>query len=68
MAVSIALQGLFDAVGLVTFGSSRRGGDMLRGLFGPSKEEIWRQLCAEIGAQYVEGGFFRQGKVIYEKI
>ena len=36
---------------------------MLRGLFGPSKEEIWRQLCAEIGAQYVEGGFFREGKV-----
>jgi hypothetical protein len=36
---------------------------MLRGLFGPSKDEIWRQLCAETGAEYVEGGFFRQGKV-----
>ena len=36
---------------------------MLRALFGPSKEEIWRQLCDQIGAEYVEGGFFREGKV-----
>jgi hypothetical protein len=35
----------------------------LRQLFGPSREEIWRQLCSEIGAQYVEGGFWKGDKV-----
>ncbi len=35
----------------------------LRQLFGPSREEIWRQLCQEIGAQYVEGGFWTGDKV-----
>ena len=35
----------------------------LRKLFGPSKEEIWRQLCSEIGAQYVQGGFWKGDKV-----
>lgn len=35
----------------------------LRSLFGPSTEEIWRQLCTEIGAQYVEGGFWNGDKV-----
>jgi len=35
----------------------------LRNVFGPSTEEIWRQLCAEIGAQYVEGGFWKGDKV-----
>jgi hypothetical protein len=36
---------------------------LLRQLFGPSKEEVWRQLCSEIGAQYVEGGFWKGDKV-----
>ena len=35
----------------------------LRQLFGPSKEDIWRQLCQEIGALYVEGGFWKGDKV-----
>jgi len=35
----------------------------LKNLFGPSTQEIWRQLCAEIGAQYVEGGFWKGDKV-----
>jgi hypothetical protein len=35
----------------------------LRTLFGPSTREIWRQLSAEIGAQYVEGGFWKGDKV-----
>jgi hypothetical protein len=34
-----------------------------RRMFGPSKKEIWRQLSAEIGAQYVEGGFRKADKV-----
>jgi hypothetical protein len=29
------------------------------GLFGPSKNEIWRQLSQETGAEYVEGGLFK---------
>jgi hypothetical protein len=36
---------------------------VLRELFGPSKEEIWRQLSAEIGANYIEGRFMRGAKV-----
>jgi hypothetical protein len=37
--------------------------NMLRKLFGPSKEEIWRQLCTEIGATYVQGDFWNGDKV-----
>jgi len=36
---------------------------LLRKMFGPSTQEIWRQLCAEIGAQYVEGSFWKGAKV-----
>jgi hypothetical protein len=35
----------------------------LRRWFGSSTQEIWRQLCTEINAQYVEGGFWRGNKV-----
>ena len=34
-----------------------------REVFGPSKEDIWRQLSTEIGARYVEGGFWQGDKV-----
>jgi hypothetical protein len=37
---------------------------LLREIFGPSKEEIWSQLSREIGADYEEGGFFKNGKVV----
>jgi hypothetical protein len=33
------------------------------GWFGPSKEEVWQQLCREIGAEFVAGGFWRGSKV-----
>jgi hypothetical protein len=33
------------------------------GLFGPSKDEVWRQLCQEIGAKFVEGGLWKGNKV-----
>lgn len=33
------------------------------GLFGPSKKEIWKQLAAEIQANYVDGGFWKGDKV-----
>jgi hypothetical protein len=32
--------------------------------FGPSKEEMWRQLCAETGARFVDGGFWKGEKVL----
>jgi hypothetical protein len=31
--------------------------------FGPSREEVWRQLSEAIGARYVDGGFFKSDKV-----
>ncbi|HKI55000.1 MAG TPA: hypothetical protein VJ987_12810 [Anaerolineales bacterium] len=37
---------------------------LLRQVFGPSKEEIWSQLSGEIGAEYQERGFFKEGKVV----
>jgi hypothetical protein len=37
---------------------------LFRELFGPGKEEIWSQLSQEIGADYQEGGFFKEGKVV----
>ena len=36
---------------------------ILRQIFGPSQEEVWRQLCSEIGAEFVAGGFWRGNKV-----
>jgi hypothetical protein len=35
----------------------------LQGVFGPGREEVWRQLCSEIGADFVEGGFWKGDKV-----
>jgi hypothetical protein len=39
---------------------------MLRGLFGPSKAEIWSQIAADIGADYIEGGWFKGNGVVYQ--
>jgi hypothetical protein len=36
---------------------------VLRGMFGPSQSEIWRQLSTEAGAQFVDGGFLKSDKV-----
>ena len=36
---------------------------IFRELFGPSQDEVWRQLSEEIKADYVEGGFWRGSKV-----
>jgi len=36
---------------------------ILRELFGPSREEVWRQLCREMQADYVKGGFWKGDKV-----
>jgi len=34
-----------------------------RGLFGPSREEIWRKLSEDLHARYVEGGFWTGDRV-----
>ena len=36
---------------------------ILRALFGPSKEEIWRQLSEEVGGEFHDGGWFTQSAV-----
>ena len=36
---------------------------LLRQIFGPSKDEVWRQLCDEIGGEYIGGGLFGDSKV-----
>lgn len=33
------------------------------GVFGPSREEVWKELCARIGADFVKGGFWKGDKV-----
>jgi len=35
----------------------------LRELFGPSRDEVWKQLSSTMGAEFVAGGFFGSGKV-----
>ena len=37
---------------------------LLSGFFGPSKDEVWSQLSNELGAEYSEGGFFKNGKMV----
>ncbi|HKV12320.1 MAG TPA: DUF3137 domain-containing protein [Thermoanaerobaculia bacterium] len=32
-------------------------------IFGPSREEVWRQLCQEIGGDFVDGGFWKGDKI-----
>jgi hypothetical protein len=34
-----------------------------RGMFGPSRKEVWQQLSREMGARFVEGGFAKPDKV-----
>jgi hypothetical protein len=33
------------------------------GWFGPSKDEVWRQLSEEIGAEFIDGRFWKGSKV-----
>lgn len=33
------------------------------GWFGPSKDEVWERLSREIGAEFVQGGFWKASKV-----
>lgn len=36
---------------------------VLRQWFGPSREEIWRELARQVGGEFVEGGFWKGSKV-----
>ncbi|WP_419940288.1 DUF3137 domain-containing protein [Candidatus Palauibacter sp.] len=36
---------------------------LLQGLFGPSREKIWRQLSRDVGGQFHAGGLFSQSAV-----
>jgi hypothetical protein len=36
---------------------------VLRRLFGPSREEVWRRLSEEIGGRYVDGSWSKSGRV-----
>lgn len=36
---------------------------LLRELFGPSRDEIWRQLASELDANYVDGDFWKRSKI-----
>jgi hypothetical protein len=35
----------------------------MRKMFGPSQEEVWRKLSAELGSEFVGGGFWKGSKV-----
>lgn len=37
---------------------------LLRGVFGPNQEEIWNQFAGEIGADFVNEGFWKGKKVV----
>lgn len=43
-------------------GNPERPG-LARRLFGPSKEEVWRQVCEQTGATFSDGGFWKGSKV-----
>jgi hypothetical protein len=38
------------------------------GWFGPSKDEVWRQLSEEIGAEVVQGGFWKGGSKVQAQV
>ena len=35
----------------------------MKNWFGPSRKEVWRQLSEQVGASYVDGGFWKGDKV-----
>jgi hypothetical protein len=38
---------------------------LLRSMFGPSKDEIWSQIAADIGGEFIEGGFWGKDVLVY---
>jgi hypothetical protein len=39
---------------------------ILRSIFGPSKDEIWSQIAADIGGEYVDAGFWGKDVLVYK--
>ena len=37
-----------------------------KSVFGPSKDEIWTQIAADIGGEFIEGGFWGKDVLIYK--
>ncbi len=37
-----------------------------RGIFGPSKDEIWSQIAKDIGGEFIEGGFWGEDVLLYK--
>ena len=37
--------------------------NLLKRIFGPSQNEVWKQLCYDIGADFIKGGLFKGSKV-----
>ncbi|MGC9367673.1 MAG: DUF3137 domain-containing protein [bacterium] len=35
----------------------------LESFFGPSKKEIWQQVCGQLGGRYIDRGFFQSDKM-----
>jgi len=40
---------------------------LLRGLFGPSQDDIWRLLSNEIGGEFIDGGFWK-GDIVTARV
>lgn len=36
-----------------------------RSIFGPSKDEIWRQIASDIAGEFIDGGFWGENAVTY---
>lgn len=36
-----------------------------RSIFGPSKDEIWRQISSDLAGEFVDGGFWEENAVTY---
>ena len=34
-------------------------------MFGPSKDEIWRQIASGLEGDFIDGGFWRENAVSY---
>ncbi len=37
-----------------------------KSIFGPSKDEIWTQIAADIGGEFIDGGFWGKDVLIYK--
>lgn len=41
------------------------GMSIRRSIFGPSKDEIWRQIASDLDGEFLDGGFWRENAVAY---